>query len=71
VEIHRAFRGDQLQDVKREFCQTLFEVESGVVDFRERLTRFPAKRLDVIRPTPPTEFVLTLRQANVAAERLA
>ena len=46
MEIHGAFRCNELQDVEGELFQTLFEIQSGIIKIRERFIRFAAKRLD-------------------------
>lgn len=42
VKLHRPFSGYELQDMKRELLETLFKVQSCVVDLRERFVRFAA-----------------------------
>src|SRR5882757_180958 len=46
MEIDRALRADELQDMEGEFFQALLEVQARVVDLCKRLIRFAAKSLD-------------------------
>src|ERR1700679_3007222 len=68
MKLHRPFCGDELQDVKREFFETLFKIQSGVIDLRERFVRLAAQVLNTgdEQPTLPAEFAVdrTLRTAG-------
>src|ERR1700723_3842757 len=68
MKFHGPFCGDELQDLKREFLQARFKVQSCVVDLRERFIRLAAQVFDTAdeQPTLPTEFAVnrTLRTAG-------
>jgi hypothetical protein len=68
MKIHRPFCGDELKDVKRELLETLFKIQSCVIELRERFIRFAAQVLDAAdeQPTLPPEFALhrALRTAS-------
>jgi hypothetical protein len=68
MKLHGPFRGDELQDLKREFLQARFKVQSCVVNLRERFIRLAAQVLDTAdeQPALPTEFAVngTLRTAS-------
>jgi hypothetical protein len=68
MKLHGPFRGDELQDFKREFLQTRFQVQSCVVNLRERFIRFAAQVLDTSneQSTLPAEFAVnrTFRTAS-------
>src|ERR1700744_2489024 len=46
MKLYRLFCSDELQDVKRELFETFFEVQSCVIQLRERFIRFATKVLD-------------------------
>src|ERR1700722_5217148 len=68
MKLHGPFRGDELQDPKREFLQARFKVQSGIVDIRERLIGLSAQIFDTPdeQPTLAPEFAVngTLRTAS-------
>jgi len=68
MKLHGPFRGDELQDLKREFLQTRFKIQSCVVNLRERFIRFAAQVLDTSdeEATLATEFAVnsTFRAAS-------
>ena len=46
MKLDGPFGGDELQDMKREFLQALFKVQSCVIDLRQRFIRLAAQVLD-------------------------
>src|SRR5258708_23359789 len=68
MKLHGPFCGNELQNVKRKFLQTLFKIQPRVIDLRERLIRLTAQVLDAgnEQPALPAEFAVdrTLRTAS-------
>jgi hypothetical protein len=68
MKLHGPLCGDELQNLKREFLQTRFKIQSCVVNLRERFIRLAAQVLDTPdeQPTLPAEFAVnrTLRTAS-------
>src|SRR5882757_2360137 len=68
MKLHGPLSGNELQNVKRKFFQTLFKIQPGVIDLRERLIRLAAQVLDAgnEQPALPAEFAVdrTLRTAG-------
>src|ERR1700733_13412475 len=69
MKLHGPLCGDELQDLKREFLQTRFKVQSCVINRRQRFIRLAAQVFDTAdeQPTLPTEFAVnrTLRTASL------
>src|ERR1700684_4602424 len=68
MKLYGPFCGDELQNLKSEFLQARFKVQSCVVNLREWFIRLAAQVLDTAdeQPTLPTEFAVnrTLRTAS-------
>ena len=68
MKLHGPFCGDELQNLEREFLQTRFQVQSGVINLIERFIRLTAQVFDTAdeQSTLPPEFAVnsTFRTAG-------